>query len=229
MRLDLLDAVRDVLKEQGFLNLNINNVAKQADVDRNAIYRHFGSFDNLLSHYIESKDFWLESLEKVKDVKIEDHKAFIKQILTNQYETLNNNVELQQLVVWELSELSLRTKTIAQRREILSEKLIRQFEDHFKGENQPDINVISAIMIAGIYYLVVHKRHSTFCLVDFVKEKERVLKGIDQWIDILFEARENKTKEEQIALRALEKGLDHELIAGITGLSKEQVLKLANT
>ena len=59
MRLDLLEAVRDVLKEKGFVNLNINNVAQMADVDRNAIYRHFGTFDNLLSQYMQSKNYLL--------------------------------------------------------------------------------------------------------------------------------------------------------------------------
>ena len=225
MRLDLLDAVRDVLKEKGFVNLNINNVAQMADVDRNAIYRHFGSFDNLLSQYFESKNYLLDALKKVKDNQIEDFKSFLKQILFDQYKTINKNVELQQLIVWEMSELSLRTKTIARERESITEKLLHQLEDHFR-ESNIDINFISAIMIAGIYYLVIHKRHSTFCLVDFVKESDRVLQGLEQLVDIIFEAKAKENTQKNIAVRALQKGLDIQLIADITGLSLEDIQNL---
>ncbi len=225
MRLDLLDAVRDVLKEKGFVNLNINNVAQMADVDRNAIYRHFGSFDNLLSQYFESKNYLLDALKKVKDNQIEDFKSFLKQILFDQYMTINKNVELQQLIVWEMSELSLRTKTIARERESITEKLLHQLEDHFR-ESNIDINFISAIMIAGIYYLVIHKRHSTFCLVDFVKESDRVLQGLEQLVDIIFEAKAKENTQKNIAVRALQKGLDIQLIADITGLSLEDIQNL---
>jgi AcrR family transcriptional regulator len=225
MRLDLLDAVRDVLKEKGFVNLNINNVAQMADVDRNAIYRHFGSFDNLLSQYFESKNYLLDALKKVKDNQIDDFKSFLKQILFDQYKTINKNVELQQLIVWEMSELSLRTKTIARERESITEKLLHQLEDHFR-ESNIDINFISAIMIAGIYYLVIHKRHSTFCLVDFVKESDRVLQGLEQLVDIIFEAKAKENTQKNIAVRALQKGLDIQLIADITGLSLEDIQNL---
>jgi len=225
MRLDLLDAVRDVLKEKGFVNLNINNVAQMADVDRNAIYRHFGSFDNLLSQYFESKNYLLDALKKVKDNQIDDFKSFLKQILFDQYKTINKNVELQQLIVWEMSELSLRTKTIARERESITEKLLHQLEDHFR-ESNIDINFISAIMIAGIYYLVIHKRHSTFCLVDFVKESDRVLQGLEQLVDIIFEAKAKENTQKNIAVRALQKGLDVQLIADITGLSLEDIQNL---
>lgn len=225
MRLDLLDAVRDVLKEKGFVNLNINNVAQMADVDRNAIYRHFGSFDNLLSQYFESKNYLLDALKKVKDNQIDDFKSFLKQILFDQYKTINKNVELQQLIVWEMSELSLRTKTIARERESITEKLLHQLEDHFR-ESNIDINFISAIMIAGIYYLVIHKRHSTFCLVDFVKESDRVMHGLEQLVDIIFEAKAKENTQKNIAVRALQKGLDVQLIADITGLSLEDIQNL---
>lgn len=223
--MDLLEAVSQVIKDKGYINLNINNVCEYADVDRNAIYRHFGDFETLLTQFIESRDYWLNSLDEVKDIKIKDHKVFLKQMLISQYDTINSNVELQQLLIWELGEFSLRTKAIAERREILSEKLIKQFEEHFK-RSKIDFNTITAIMIAGIYYLVLHKKHSTFCLVDFIKEKERVLRAIDQLVDILFEAKTKIDNTKEIAIRALNKGIKKEDVAEITGLEINEIEKL---
>lgn len=226
MRMDLLEAVSHVLKEKGFLNLNINNVCQYADVDRNAIYRHFGDFNNLLTQFIETKDFWLDALESISNMEINDYKVFLKQLLINQYEQINKNPELQQLLVWEVSELSLRTKTVAQRREIISESLIKKYENHFK-DSGIDFNVICAILVSGIYYLILHKKHSTFCLVDFTKEKDRMMTVLDQIVEILFEAKESREKTKDIATRALEKGIDAETVAEITGLDLNDVKALA--
>lgn len=226
MRMDLLESVSHVLKDKGFLNLNINNVCQYADVDRNAIYRHFGDFDNLMSQFIETKDFWLDSLQSIVDMEINDYKVFMKQLLISQYEQINKNPELQQLLVWEVCELSLRTKTVAQRRETISEPLINKYEKHF-NKTDIDINIITAILIAGIYYLILHKKHSTFCLVDFTKEKDRVLMAIDQIIEMLFDAKEGQEKTKEIAIKALKKGIDKETVAEITGLTIDEVKALA--
>ena len=222
MRLDLLEAVRDVLKEKGFVNLNINNVAQMADVDRNAIYRHFGTFDNLLSQYMQSKNYLLDWLDKVKDEEVDNHRVFLKQLINNQYDALNRNSEMQQLIVWELAELSLRTKTMAQHREILAEKWMKQFEEYF-ADSQIDINVVTAIIISGVYFLTIHKHHSNFFMIDFVKEKERILKGIEQLIDVIFDAREEQITRKTIALRALYQGLDKQMVAEITGLTLNDI------
>ena len=222
LRLDLLEAVSRVLREKGYINLNINNVCEYADVDRNAVYRHFKDFDSMLSQFIETKDYWVGALDNVKDVEIKDFKLFLKQILFNQYDSINKDPELQQLLIWELAELSLRTKTIAQRRETLSENLIKQFDAHFK-ESGIDFNTICAIIIAGIYYLIMHKKHSTFCLVDFVKEKERMLEAIDQIVEILFEVKEKREQTLKFAANALRKGFDEQTVCEIFELSPEVV------
>ena len=226
MRMDLLEAVSHVLKDKGFLNLNINSVCEDADVDRNAIYRHFGDFDNLLTQFIETKDFWLDSLQSIVNMEINDYKMFLKQLLITQYEQINKNPELQQLLVWEVSELSLRTKTVAERRETISESLIKKYEKHFEKSGL-DINIIIALLVSGIYYSILHKRHSTFCLVNFNKEKERMMAGIDQMVEILFEAKEAKEKTKDIAIKALKKGIDKETVSEITGLTIEEIKSFA--
>lgn len=221
VRYDLLDAVGKTLKERGFNQLGINTVAEMAGTDKNAIYRHFGSFEQLLDQYLEKQDFWLKSLSTYKDAKVENHKQFIKELLLGQYETINRNKELQQLLIWELGELSQRTKSLSQRREQLSEAILKQYESHFQGEI--DFNVMMSIIIAGIYYLILHKEHSTFCLVDFKNEKDRIHKGIDQLIEIIFQARDNLQIKEQIAINAIKNGLDTQTVSKITELSLSQV------
>ena len=225
VRYDLLDSVGKTLRDHGFNNLGINLVAEIAGTDKNSIYRHFGSFEELLNQYLEKQDFWIKSLSSLKDIKVDDHKNFMKQILLEQYETINSNKEIQQLLIWELGELSLRTKAIAQRREELSKVILKQYESYFSSVNL-DFNVIAAIIIAGIYYLILHKEHSTFCLVDCKKEKDRIIQGIDRLVDIIFQPVINVNIQEQIAMNAIKKGLDIQIISELTELPLSQIKEL---
>ena len=225
VRYDLLNSVGKTLRDHGFNNLGINLVAEIAGTDKNSIYRHFGSFEELLNQYIEKQDFWIKSLSSLKDIKVDDHKNFMKQILLEQYETINSNKELQQLLIWELGEFSQRTKAIAQRREELAKVILKQYESYFEDTNL-DFNVIVAIMIAGIYYLILHKEHSSFYLVDCKNEKERIIIGIGWMVDIIFQPIINMKMQEQIAINALKKELVVQVISEITQLSLSKVNEL---
>ena len=81
MRLDLLDAVRRILKEKGYIYLDIQTICEFADVDRNAIYRHFESLENLLTKFVESKEYLKDSFKINTEEKIDDQKVFLKKIL----------------------------------------------------------------------------------------------------------------------------------------------------
>jgi AcrR family transcriptional regulator len=222
MRIDLLDAVRAILKDKGFIHLDINTICEYADVDRNAIYRHFNSFDNLLTKFIESKEYLRESFEIGNIDNIDDHKEFLKDVLLKQYESANKNSELQQIFVWELAELSLRTKLIAERREEVYGEFVKKYESEFK-DSDVDINTSIAIILAGIYYLTIHKKHSTFCRVDFKKEKARVTKTIEHLIDMLFEAKEKEQQKLDYASKALQNGIDAKTVCKIFDLEPELV------
>ena len=59
------------------------------------------------------------------------------------------------------------------------------------------------------------------------KEKERMLTAIDQLVDIIFEAKEANERAKGIAIKAINKGIDKETVAEITGLEIEEVEALA--
>lgn len=225
IRRDLLDSVGIVLKKHGFANLGVNLVSEYAHVDKNTIYRHYKDFQELLTQYIEKQDYWLKSLEQFSEYKITDFKGFLSQIIIGQYETVSRNRELQQLLVWELGELSPRTKTIAQQRETLSTGLIKQYENLFK-DSGIDFNAISAIIVAGIYYLILHKEHSTFCLVDVKDEKERIPAAVNQLVNMLFVSLEQHNYKLEIAKKAKKAGIDISTISEITGITAGELMKL---
>ncbi|MUM78904.1 TetR family transcriptional regulator [Pseudodesulfovibrio sp. F-1] len=54
----LIGAVGKVLAESGFRHLGINQVAREAGVDKKLIYRYFGGLPGLLAAYGDTAHFW---------------------------------------------------------------------------------------------------------------------------------------------------------------------------
>lgn len=54
----ILEALGELLAEQGFVAVGVNALAKRAGVDKVLIYRYFGGLDGAMSTYAKSGDFW---------------------------------------------------------------------------------------------------------------------------------------------------------------------------
>lgn len=227
VKIDLIDAVGEVLKKYGFAKLGINIVAQEARVDKNVIYRNYGEFDKLLEAYVEKQDFWFMTLREYGKDKIEDKRTFMKYLLADLFKIIYSNKEFQQFLVWELGDRDDFTTNIAVKREVLAEGIFDQYRS-LLAEYDIKFNSIAAILISSIYYLVLHREKSTFCETDLTKKSERTdfIKTIDWLIDLIFDKIEAKNETERIATNAIKEGLDPEVVARISGLSLKKIQAL---
>lgn len=223
----LLKSVGKILKDQGYANLGINQVAEEANVDKTFIYRKYKDFDGLLRAYIEKQDFWLRILEEIEDLKIEDQRSFMKEILAEQFAAVYKNEEFQQYLVWELGDKEGFTTKIAIERELMADKLLKQTSKGIENTGI-NLNMIYALFIAGIYYLILHRGKSTFCTIDITQEgdTQEFNRTIAWLVDVIFDKQEAVNKVEQIAIRAHKKGLSVDDIAEITELSPQKIKAL---
>lgn len=51
----LINSVGEIIKKDGYTKLNIQNIAKEAGVDRKLVYTYFGNLDNLVEEYSEQR------------------------------------------------------------------------------------------------------------------------------------------------------------------------------
>ena len=227
LHIDLINAIGIVLTKYGHSKLGIGLVSEIAKVDKTVIYRHYGEFKNLLSAYIDSQDYWLKALGEYGKDEIIDHKYFFKKLLTEQFDFIYSNKEVQQLLIWELADKSPLTKSIPMKREAMSQDLLKQYEDFFKNSGV-DFNSVSALMISGIYFAILHMDKSTFCNTNITKkaDKEKFKEAINWLSDILFDVKDTSTEAEKIAIRAIVKGVNNKLISEITNLSLERIVAL---
>lgn len=93
---------------------------------------------------------------------------------------------LQRLLVWELAEDNPTTRRLATSREQFYAEVFAGYKHLFEGTGL-HIDIISALINAGIYYLVLHRKRSTFWGVDFYKrsERKRLLEATDQLLTLI--------------------------------------------
>ncbi len=159
-----LKAVGTVLKKEGYQKLGVNRVAEVAGIDKSSLYYHFGSFDNLLEQYILANDYWLNVFKEPLKSDVDLMKAG-EDMIIHQVDAVLGSDELQAMLLWELSDKNGLSKYIASLREEMSSETLAKFNKYFNG-TEIDFEMISAILIAGIYYLILHRNQSHFCNVD---------------------------------------------------------------
>ncbi|WP_367915797.1 TetR/AcrR family transcriptional regulator [Leadbetterella sp. DM7] len=191
---NMIESVGVVLKEKGHKKLNGANIARQAKVNTGMIYLYFQSIDSLIEAYIKRIDFWTpESNAHIQEILANPRRRGAEDfhtLLINQLNSVHSNRDLQQVLLWELSEQNEILSKISREREELGELLFQFVEDDFKDSGL-DIRAILAIMISGIYYSSIHATNngSTFCSIDMNKRegKQRFENALKQIINLCYD------------------------------------------
>jgi len=155
----LINALGEIIKEEGFSSVNLVKIAGIAGCDKKLIYEYFGGLNGLAEEYFKKRNFWGKLFSQNRHVE----KNVPCQFLEKQFECLMNDGEMRGAIAWELSKELPMLKEQAQKREIQIEKVF--------GEGNS--RAIEAILIGSIYYLTIHSHTnvSTFRGID-LKQKE---------------------------------------------------------
>ncbi|MBK7100047.1 MAG: TetR/AcrR family transcriptional regulator [Sphingobacteriales bacterium] len=197
-----IDAVGKIIKKEGYTGLGVNKIADVAGVNKKLIYVYFGNVDKLIETYIKNQDYWIGSSINLDDLVREHAEDFAERLapvlLTNQFEHVFKNKEVQKILTWELSKKSSLMRKVANEREMLGTELFKLTDPLFKNTNI-DLRATYSILVAGIYYLIIHSsiNGSTFCEIDVSKEadRKRIIKEMQRIITSTYsEAKAEKKK-----------------------------------
>ncbi len=186
----LIAAVGEVISVKGYQGLTLTNIAKTADLDRRLITLYFGSLDHLIEIYVRGKDYWLaaagDATALIKSNKGKDTLPIIEQLLTNQLAYFYNSAEMQKVVLWQISERTALMSAVSKEREKMSEIFFALADKDLKGKDI-DLRAVAALLVAGIYYLVLHAKStdSLFCEIDLNTEEgmQRIKKAISDMLE----------------------------------------------
>ncbi|MDX2241874.1 MAG: TetR/AcrR family transcriptional regulator [Leptolyngbyaceae cyanobacterium bins.302] len=167
----ILAAVGKLLAESGFQQLGVNAIAREARVDKVLIYRYFGNLPTLLQAFGQEGDYWITVEQLVGDaasIEAEGLDEWMHLLLVRFLRDLQQRSITQEILRWELLEGNELTQELAQVRDRTAIQSLQFLNQKCDFPPNQDIPAISAVLIAGLVYLVLRaKIHPTFLGIDF--------------------------------------------------------------
>ncbi len=167
----ILAAVGKLLAESGFRQLGVNAIAREAGVDKVLIYRYFENLPTLLQTFGQEGNYWMTVEELVGDessIPAESLDEWMDLLLVRFMRDLQQRTITQEILRWELLEGNELTQELAQVRDHFGIESLKFLNQKFAFPPDKDISAMSAILVAGIVYLVLRaKIHPTFLGIDF--------------------------------------------------------------
>lgn len=146
----ILQALEDIILEQGVKGVGINAVGKRAGVSTELIYRYFDGMPGLMMAWMQRQDFWTRSPMALAEAEGKTPADLIMTMLQGQFTMLRDNPALAEIRRWELVEATETGEALARRRE----KTARVFVDRLDAAvPQADMPAHLAVMLAGVLYL----------------------------------------------------------------------------
>jgi len=195
----LIDAVGEIFRKEGHTGLGVNKVARLAGVSKKMIYKHFnGSFNNLIEEYILETDYWMifgDRVQELIDNQSSSSQKLITDILQNQFRYFYLDKQMQKLILWEVSTDSELMRSIHRTREATGQKLLELTDQHFAGTGV-NFRAVAALLVAGIYYTILHTRFNGgfFSDIDLSTEEGRqeILRAVEMIVGWAYRAAETK-------------------------------------
>lgn len=181
----LIEAVRQLIVEEGFESLGIRKVADKAGVNKTLIYRYFESLDGLIYAYMKKHDFWVNTT--LNQPRIADVKKFLKSFYRREISEYRQNIALKRLRRWELSSDKDIVSEIRAQRESKGVEFLEMMSAFAKLDKEK-IQAISALVDAGIVYLAMFEETCQMYNGINIQSNqgwEQIVGGIDFLIDTM--------------------------------------------
>ena len=224
----LINAATHLIETEGFSNLTVTGIMRQAEIEPVQFYNRYDDLNRFIDEYVKKYDYWFSDIVKSQKQSSNDKELYIN-ILIGLFQSLSGNKVMQELLKWELASNNETSQRTAQLRELHTLPLCQKFSNIFSNTDI-DIVTISALIIGGIYYLILHDKLSTFSGIDLKKEsdKQKVIKAISKLSDILFTFIPSSITKENIdiIIKMREDNIPVEKIAYYTGIPKEIIVSI---
>jgi len=191
---NLITALGEILKKDGFSGLSISRVAEEAKVDRRLIYDYFGGLEGLVKEYLNNNDYWNIHPEEINNIveasEVDKGKALAYQVLENQFDSLISNEEMRRIITWGLSEKLPVLKELDLKREKIGDQLLREVFDGTFEHSDKNFRAMYAILMGGVYYLTLHSKmqENPFCGIDLQQPsgQEEIKKVLKQFVELAY-------------------------------------------
>lgn len=183
----LLSALGEIITEDGFEKIGVNNIASRAGVSKVLIYRYFETVDNMVIEYLSEIGFWQNF--SIDFPNNENLNEFLKKTFRKQIEQLRTDAVMRKLLRWELGEKNAVIEKVRLKRESKGVTLVTIVSQMSQSPHE-GVATLATIMNASISYLMLLSENSPFYNgIDIQGDKgwEQIAKGIDLLVDLWYE------------------------------------------
>lgn len=220
------NAALELIKENGFHNITVTSIMQKAEIEPIVFYNRYEDLNAFTDEFVKKYDYWFsEVINKIEFID-NPQKQYIS-ILTTLLESLQGNKEMQQLLRWEIDSYNDTTIRTARLREFHTLPLVNKYKRIFEN-SQVEIDAVSALVIGGIYYLVLHSGLSEFAGIDINSKegKEKIQRALEYLGNMFFDDTKLTPKLLKIARNMKSKGYHSQEIAEIIELPVDLIDKL---
>ncbi len=183
----ILEAVGSILEKRGFNNIGINNIAREAGIDKVLIYRYFGGLPELLHKFAEQGNFW-PSLADIAPGELELSEGSMADsslaLLNGYFRELKKRDMAQELLRGELAGKNDLSAETAEIREKQGKQLIEMLSLGTDFSRDLDIPAVASILSAGFTYLLLRAKTSgTYLGIDLNSDED--WKRIEKALELL--------------------------------------------
>lgn len=208
-----------LVRQNGFDHVSVTALMAKANLETNVFYRRYGSIDNLYDRLTKQYDFWINDTINISELNELGPKLFFAKTLKTLYRELSDNGIMQKLLLWEMSADNSTTRRTAQMRDTMNLSLVEYYDLLFKpiGIN---IRGIIALLISGIYYLILHRERAPFCAIDFNTDsgEKAFSEAVDVLTEMLFGRIEAYNQKRECLNRMLKDGISKEKACRYLGI-----------
>ncbi len=207
-------AAKDLVLKKGFAGVAVLDIIKRAKIEPVTFYNRYKNQEEFYDSFVRQFDYWFNDTLTIPDELLETEEGYVA-ILHKLIDGMADDSVMLELLRWEIGDTNVVTRRTAMSREFHTLPLIKPYEVQFRNSGI-DITAFTTLLIAGIYYLNLHRRCSPFCEIDMNTEegRNRVKDAAKSLLRVLYLYRKDFVHHQQelkaIADRMRKKGMSEE-------------------
>jgi len=170
----IYQAAGKIAVKKGVEHISLRSVAEEAEMDIGVLNRRFKDDDDLIREYTKRYDFFINDLlVLVNPDEFTSPRSYFESLANVFVKQLHRNKEMQAIMRWEMSYDTPLTRRSARKRDELLSEVLPQISSRISPSYGCDPNAILAVLVAGMYYIVLRENRSSFCGIAFNSKEGR--------------------------------------------------------